>query len=74
MRAQLLQCGELAVLVEVTDLRAVLALQAAVAAQVEKAPARSPWARVLDVVPAARTVLLTVDSPGALAYLWPAVE
>lgn len=74
MRAQLLQCGELAVLVEVTDLRAVLAFQAAVAAQIEKAPARSPWARVLDVVPAARTVLLTVDSPGALAHLWPAVE
>lgn len=70
----MLPCGERAVLVEVADLDAVLALQAAVTAQIEKAPAQSAWAGVLDVVPAVRTLLLTVDSAPVLSVLRREVE
>ncbi len=58
MEARLLPCGERAVLVELPDLGSVLALHAAVG--------RAAWARVVDVVPASRTLLVTVDAPGAL--------
>ncbi|MGN6251260.1 MAG: 5-oxoprolinase subunit B family protein [Marmoricola sp.] len=50
---RLLPSGSTAVLVEVDDLAAVLGLQAALAA--------APPPGVVDVVPAARTVLLVVD-------------
>ncbi|MEO5609384.1 MAG: allophanate hydrolase subunit 1 [Ornithinibacter sp.] len=66
-----LPCGEHAVLVEVPDLHAVLALDAAVRDRLpsphrRRHPRRHPrrgeaaWAGVLDVVPAARTLLVTV--------------
>lgn len=65
----LLPCGERAVLVELPDLHAVLALDAAVRGRV---PARrrrrrtrptdpdAAWSAVVDIVPAARTLLVTV--------------
>lgn len=52
---RVLSCGDAAVLVELDDLAAVLALHAALTA--------APPAGVVDVVPAARTVLLHLD-PG----------
>lgn len=65
MKAELLPCGERAVLVQVADLDEVLALQAAVTARVEltRAGSLAPsvWGRVLDVVPAARTLLIALD-------------
>lgn len=74
---RLLPCGERAVLVEVPDLHAVLALDAAVRARLpsehrRRHPHRHPrrtdaaWAGVLDVVPAARTLLVTVREPDHL--------
>ncbi len=69
MKAELLPCGERAVLVQVADLDEVLALQAAVTARVELAAADSAaapvWGRVLDVVPAARTLLVGLDGVAA---------
>lgn len=65
MDGRLLSCGESAVLVEVADLDAVLALDRAVRPLVER---RDPaWAAVADVVPAARTLLVTVGSRRSLA-------
>lgn len=52
---RILPCGTTAILVEVADLEAVLGLYAALAA--------SPPPGVVDIVPAARTVLLVID-PG----------
>ncbi|MBM6399238.1 allophanate hydrolase subunit 1 [Phycicoccus sp. MQZ13P-5] len=51
--------GGHAVLVEVADLAAVLVLEAALRPRV--LTGEGVWARVTDVVPAARTVLLTTD-------------
>lgn len=64
MKATVLPCGERSVLVEVDDLSAVLALDAAV----RSALLGSPWeAAVEDVVTAARTLLVTVAEPASLA-------
>ncbi len=70
-----LPCGQRAVLVEVPDLHAVLALDAAVRDRMPSSGSRgrrrarrggSPWSTVVDVVPAARTLLVTVGGPGDL--------
>lgn len=62
MNGRLLPCGEAAVLVELDDLDAVLSLQAALAA----ASDQPSWESVVDVVPAAVTLLVGVDDPAAL--------
>ncbi len=59
---EVLPVGAAGLLLEVDDLEGVLALAAGV--RVAAAQAGGPWARVTDVVPAARTVLLAT-SPGA---------
>lgn len=69
-----LPCGDLAVLIEVPDLHAVLALASAVRRRLP--PGRRPrhrrvdaaWWGVLDVIPAARTLLVTVRGR---EHLWP---
>ncbi|MBK7722039.1 MAG: allophanate hydrolase subunit 1 [Austwickia sp.] len=61
----LLPCGPRAVLLEVADLAAVLRVDAAVRTVVEGG--QPPWDRVIDVVPAARTVLLTLAGSNDLA-------
>jgi len=58
MPRRLLTCGESAVLVEVDGLEEVLALNEAILAAREAA--EEPFADVVDVVPAARTVLVVV--------------
>lgn len=58
MSLRLLTCGEHAVLVELDGLTEVLALDAAVRAAVEAGDAA--FANVVDLVPAARTLLLVV--------------
>jgi KipI family sensor histidine kinase inhibitor len=58
MSRRLLTCGEYAVLVELDGLEEVLALDAAVRAMVEAGDA--VFEDVIDVVPAARTLLLIV--------------
>jgi KipI family sensor histidine kinase inhibitor len=65
MTARLLTCGEHAVLVEVDGLREVLALDDAVRAAI--AAGDAAFAGVVDVVPAARTVLVVVEDGGDLA-------
>jgi KipI family sensor histidine kinase inhibitor len=57
---RLLTCGEHAVLVEVDGLEEVLALDGAVRAAVKAATVGDAFADVVDVVPAARTLLLVV--------------
>jgi KipI family sensor histidine kinase inhibitor len=81
---RLLPAGERALLVEVVvpdgdpdadpahDVDAVLALDAALRARA--ATGEEPWASVLDVVPAARTVLLQIGDGGRLDALAAAVE
>ena len=59
MTWRLLPAGERAVLVEVDDLDAVLDLDATVGMLV--AGGESPWPDVVDRVPAARTLLVTVS-------------
>lgn len=59
LRVEVLPMGEHAVLVEVADLDAVLALEGAVRAPV--ASGEGVWALVDEVVPAARTLLLVTD-------------
>nr|WP_218880825.1 allophanate hydrolase subunit 1 [Kineosphaera limosa] len=73
--------GERAILIEVDDLAEVIALRAALDERVldarlvptvshnPDAPSRSVWAHVLDVVPAAQTVLVTVDDNDAVSTL-----
>ncbi|SEF00880.1 5-oxoprolinase subunit B family protein [Ruania alba] len=58
-----LPCGERAVLLEVEDLTAVHALTRSL----HEARARGELSGVIDVVPATRTVLVTVSDPAALA-------
>jgi KipI family sensor histidine kinase inhibitor len=58
MSRRLLTCGESAVLIELDSLEEVLALDAAVRAAIEAAD--PGFAGVLDVVPAAQTLLITV--------------
>ncbi len=70
-RPRLLDVGPAAVLVELADIEEVLALDARVQALV--VVPGPPWDAVVDVVPGARTLLVTVGardgalSPGALA-------
>lgn len=60
-RGTVLPCGDRAVLVQVDDLDGVLRLDAVLRELAQSGAA--PWDRLVDVVPAARTVLVTV--PGA---------
>ncbi len=60
-RGTVLPCGDRAVLVQVDDLDGVLRLDAVLRELAQAGSA--PWDRLVDVVPAARTVLVTV--PGA---------
>ncbi|MFT3834936.1 MAG: urea amidolyase family protein [Micropruina sp.] len=69
MDGRLLPCGERAVLIEVADLQAVLALQATLAGLA----GRGDFAAVTDVVPAATTVLLMLADPAALPRVRTAV-
>lgn len=66
MNGRLLPCGETAVLAEVDSGDAVAALAAAVTA--------AGWAGVVDIVPAARTLLLGTDSPASLDRLRPLLQ
>ncbi len=61
MNGRLLPCGETALLVEVETSEAVAALVSAVNA--------AGWPGVIDVVPAARTLLIEGDSPSRLATI-----
>lgn len=63
MDGRLLPCGERALLIEVDSLDAVLALRTALAS----VAGHGAFTPVRDVVPAATTVLLSVDDPDALA-------
>ncbi|MFP5416361.1 MAG: 5-oxoprolinase subunit B family protein [Actinomycetes bacterium] len=65
MDGRLLPCGQAAVLVELADLDAVLTLDRAVRPLVGRREAA--WAAVDDVVPAAKTLLVTVCTPSTLA-------
>ena len=67
MSARVLPAGERAVLVEVADLDAVLTLDATLGLLV--AGGGSPWGAVVDRVPAALTLLVTVHSPADLRPL-----
>lgn len=60
-RGTVLPCGDRAVLVQVDDLDGVLRIDAVLRELAQSGAA--PWDRLVDVVPAARTVLVTV--PGA---------
>lgn len=64
---KLLRCGERAVLVELDDLDHVLAVEAAVREQVSGGA--DAWADVVEIVPAARTLLVSVSQPASLAAL-----
>lgn len=74
-----LPVGDEGLLLEVPDLEAVLALDAALRAAIEAAPdpavegGTSPWRDVTDVVPAARTVLLLTREGADLPALRRAV-
>ncbi len=62
---RVLPCGERAALIEVDDLAGVLRVDAVLRDLVEAG--QPPWDRVLDLVPAARTVLVTVPAAADLA-------
>lgn len=64
---QILPMGDAALLVETAGIDAVLAIEAALAAQV--VGGRGPWADVEDLVPAARTVLVVAKATTDLASL-----
>ena len=66
MKGRLLPCGQTAVLVEVDSGDAVAALAAAVTA--------AGWPGVVEIVPAARTLLLGTDTPASLSRLRPLLE
>lgn len=67
MSGRILRCGERALLVELNDLHAVLALNGVVI-ELKDAGA-APWDVVLDVVPAASTLFVTVAIKAAVAPL-----
>lgn len=69
MDGRLLPCGERAVLIEVDGLDAAMALRTALA----PLAGRGAFTAVRDVVPAAATVLLSLDDPGSLAGVRDAV-
>ena len=69
MNVRLLACGECGVLVEVADLAEVLALDGAIRPLVESRD--DGWRTVVDLVPATRTLLVTVETPGELSeFIW----
>jgi KipI family sensor histidine kinase inhibitor len=68
----LLTCGEHAVLVEVAGLDDVLALAQAIREAV--AAGTAGFTEVVDVVPAARTVLVVVQHDAAVAPVWRALR
>jgi KipI family sensor histidine kinase inhibitor len=72
MSRRLLRCGEHAVLVELDGLKEVLALGDAVRAAVEAGQAA--FAQVVDVVPAARTLLLVVGDGADVAPVRQALQ
>jgi KipI family sensor histidine kinase inhibitor len=72
MSRRVLTCGELALLIEVDSLDEVLLLDAAVRAAIEAA--EPGFAGVLDVVPGAETLLITVGNGVDLAPLRRAVH
>lgn len=65
----LLSCGQSALLVELGALDAVLAADAAVRRAISDAGAGTTWAGVVDIVPAAQTLLVTIGSTGQLPAL-----
>lgn len=65
----LLPMGESAVLVEVADIDAVLTLTEALRERVERSSKRDPLRRVEDLLPAARTVLVTLRPNSAPSQL-----
>ena len=65
MDATIRPCGEQALLVQVTELSDVLALYRVLAPLLQRR--QGAWVAVVDLVPAARTLLVTVADPGALA-------
>lgn len=72
MDATILTCGETAVLVEVADLDAVMALDHAVRNRLTNR--QGPWRDVVEVVPATRTVLVTASSAAGLPALRDEIE
>lgn len=64
-RCRLLPCGERAALVELPGMDEVLRIDALLRELVDGG--RAPWDRVVDVVPAARTLLVTVTGAEDLA-------
>lgn len=72
MEARILHCGQTALLVEVSGLDAVMTLDHALR---ERASRREgPWRDVAEIVPAMRTVLVTVTAPASLPALEAEVE
>lgn len=69
MGARILPCGERGLLVELDDLDAALALNDLIATLIARG--EQPWACLADVVPAARTVLLTAPDDDTAAHLRP---
>ncbi|OFE17353.1 allophanate hydrolase [Humibacillus sp. DSM 29435] len=69
----LLSCGQSALLVELGTLDAVLAADAAVRSAAHGASPGTTWAGVVDIVPAAETLLVTLGSTGQLPALRRAV-
>ncbi|MEO6997510.1 MAG: 5-oxoprolinase subunit PxpB [Terracoccus sp.] len=65
----LLPCGQGALLVELGTLEAVLTADAAVRRAISGAGPGTPWAEVVDVVPAAQTLLVTLRAPLDLSPL-----
>ena len=72
MDATILPCGETALLIEVADLDAVMALDHACRSRF--AAREGAWRDVVEIVPATRTVLVTVASPATLAPLRAEIE
>lgn len=70
----LLPCGQGALLVELGTLEAVLTADAAVRRAISGAGPGTPWAGVVDVVPAARTLLVTLQTTGDLSALRRALD
>lgn len=72
LELDVLPVGEAGLLLEVSDLESVLALDAAI--RPVSASRQGPWRDVTDVVPAARTVLLLTETGADLEALTTAVR
>ncbi len=72
LELDVLPVGEAGLLLEVSDLESVLALDAAI--RPVAASRQGPWRAVTDVVPAARTVLLLTETGADLEALTTAVR